>query len=339
MRGKLILAILGMVLIAVFLTALFVSQYVTLPGIRTTSREPIKIALNVWPGYAHAFIAQEKGFFEKNNVEVELILKEEYSKAQELYINGEVDGIFEVYTDTIFHNSEGILTKLVYVSDHSDAGDVIIGKPEFNSLADLKGKKISVEGVNSFSHLFVLSVLGKNGLKEGDIFIENIPAHDVLTALEEGRIDAGHTWEPTKSAAIKKGYKILGKAGDIPGIITDDLAFNSKIIKERFDEIQAIVRSLAEASDYLKNNWDEGLQIMADAEGMGKEEMEEGVNGVHLQDLNGNIKAFTKSEETTSLYGSGKIIAEFYLGRGQMSSVPDFDEIIEARFINELINE
>src|SRR3989338_1190777 len=105
-------------------------------------KKPIKIALNQWPGYAVAFIAKEKGFFEK-----------EYSKSQERYKNSEVDGVFEVFTDTIFHNSEGIKTKVVYVADHSTEGDVIIGKPEFNSLADLKGKKIGVDGINSFSHL------------------------------------------------------------------------------------------------------------------------------------------------------------------------------------------
>lgn len=299
-------------------------------------KEPIKIAINVWPGYASAFIAQEKGFFDRNGVDVELLLKDGYSEAQELYTNREVDGIFEVYTDTIFHNSEGIPTKVVYVSDYSDAGDVIIGKPEFNSLADLKDKKVSIDGINSFSHLFVLTALEQSGLKESDMQFENIPAHDVLTALEEGRIDAGHTWEPVKSAAVEKGYKILGKAGDVPGIITDVLSFNSKIIKERPEDIQAIVKSLVEAQDYLKNNWDEGLQISADKEGMSKEEMEEGVNGVHLQGLNGNIKAFTKSDETTSLYGSGKMIAEFYLERGQLSSIPDFDEIVEPKFVNDI---
>jgi ABC-type nitrate/sulfonate/bicarbonate transport system substrate-binding protein len=32
---------------------------------RPEAKPPIKIALNVWPGDAHAFIAQVKGFFKK----------------------------------------------------------------------------------------------------------------------------------------------------------------------------------------------------------------------------------------------------------------------------------
>ncbi len=298
---------------------------------------PIKIAINVWPGYAHAFIAQEKGFFEKNDVDVELILKKDYSEAQKLYNNKDVEGIFEVYTDTILSNSEGTLKKLVYIADYSDTGDVIIGKPEFNSLVDLVGKKIGIEGVNSFSHLFVLTSLEKAGLKETDTEFENIPAHDVLTALEEGRIDAGHTWEPTKSDALEKGYKILSKAGDNPGIITDVLAFNSNIIKERPDEIQAIVKSLIEARNFVYSNKEEALEIMSKAEGMSKEEIEGGINGVHHLDLKENIEAMKKSKKITSLYTSGKIIVEFYLNRGQLSSIPNLGEIIEHRFVDNIM--
>jgi NitT/TauT family transport system substrate-binding protein len=49
---------------------------------KPAQKEPIKISINVWPGYAHAYIAQEKGFFKKNNVEVELILKDPHSIAK-----------------------------------------------------------------------------------------------------------------------------------------------------------------------------------------------------------------------------------------------------------------
>jgi len=297
-------------------------------------KKPIKIALNQWPGYAVAFIAKEKGFFEKNNVKVELVFDKEYSKSQERYKNSEVDGVFEVFTDTIFHNSEGIKTKVVYVADHSTEGDVIIGKPEFNSLADLKGKKIGVDGINSFSHLFVLTALENAGLKESDAQFENIPAQDVLTALESGEIDAGHTWEPVKSEALKKGYKIIAKASDTYGILTDVLAFNSGVIEERPVDIQAIVKSMLEARDFVYSDREEALQIMAAAEDMGKEEMSNGIMGIHQPDITDNIKAFAKSEEITSLYGSGQIIAKFYLERGQLSSIPDFDEIIEPNFVN-----
>ena len=300
-------------------------------------KEPVKIAINSqWPGYAHTYIAQEKGFFEKNNVDVELIPTKDDVESRQLYTNREVDGYFNVYVDIIISNSEGIQSKVVYIADFSNTGDVIIGKPEFNSLADLKGKKIGIEGINTFSHIFALSAVEKAGLNEYDVQFDQVFARDVLTALEQGKIDAGHTWEPTKSAALEKGYKLLGKAGDVPGIITDVLAFSPKIIEERPEDIQAIVKSILEARDFVYSDREKALGIMATAEGMSKEEMDGGIAGVIQPDLEENINAMKDSEKTTSLYGSGEIIAQFYLDRGQLSSIPDFGEIIEPRFVNDI---
>jgi NitT/TauT family transport system substrate-binding protein len=303
---------------------------------KAKEKTPIKIGINVWPGIAHAYLAQEKGFFRKNAVEVELVFRKEYSKTIEDYNNGRVHGNFEVFVDAILQDAGGIDSKVVYVPDYSETGDVIMGKPELNSLLDLKGRKVSIEGINSFSHLFVLTALEKAGLKEAQIQFEIVPAQQVLKALEEGRIDAGHTWEPTKSAAIKKGFRIIAQAKDIPGMITDVLVFKAKVAKERPGEIKAIVKSLLEARDFLYAHKEEAIKIMAKNMDMSEAEMREGISGVYHPDLKENLRAMQKSDETSSLFGSGKKISDFYLNRGQLSCLPDLDKIIEPRFVEEL---
>lgn len=297
---------------------------------------PIRIALNVWPGYAHVFIAQEKGFFKENNVDVELCLTKEAIDSLEIYKNGEADGIFTIVPDVIMLSAERIPAKIVYVADYSDTGDVIVGRAQYNSLADLKGKAVSFEGFNTFSHMFVIKALENAGIENIDVKFANIKAHKVLIALEQGEIDAGHTWNPTKSQALKKGYKILGKAGDTPGVITDVLAFNPGIIKERPEKIHAIVKSMLQARDFTCTNRDEAIAIMAKAEGMAEEEMADGIDGIHQPDLKENVEAMKKTEKMTSIYCSGEYAAGFFLNRGQLSQKPNLDEMIEPRFINEL---
>lgn len=56
-------------------------------------KEPIKIGLTMWSGDAHAFLALDKGFFEKNNVPVELYFREDYSEIEKKYLDGELDGV------------------------------------------------------------------------------------------------------------------------------------------------------------------------------------------------------------------------------------------------------
>jgi len=122
----------------------------------------------------------------------------------------------------------------------------------------------------------------------------------------------------------------------VPGLITDVLVFNARVIKKRPDEIKAIVKSLLEARDFLYAHKEEAIKIMAKNEDMSEAEMQEGVSGVHHPDLKENIRAMQKSDETYSLFGSGKIIADFYLKRGQLLRLPNLDKIIEPRFVEEL---
>ena len=301
---------------------------------KVEEKKPIKIGISVWQGYAHAFIAQEKGFFGKNNVSVELVFKKGVAESIELYKSGEVDGVFNVFADMILINSKGIPTKVVYVPSYSESGDVIIGKPEFNSIADLKGKTVSFQGVNTFSNLFVLKALEKAEIKESDVQFHDVPGMDVFNEMEAGKIDGGHTWEPITSQSLNKGYKILCKASDTPGVITDVLAFNAKVIEERPDDIQHIVKSLLEAKDFINSNKDEAIDIMAKAEGLDRAEIARGLKSdVHMLDLNENIEAMKQSENIASLYASLEVITDFYVKRGLISEAQVTEGIIEPKFI------
>lgn len=296
-------------------------------------KDPIKIGITVWSGDAHAFVALKKGIFEKNNVLVELYFADQYSEIEKKYLTGELDGMFATLTDAINFNIKGINSKVVYVTDYSNDADVIVGN--MTMMSEIKGKTISAEDDDGYSKIFVLKVLEKSGFSEDDVKFEIIPAQDVLSALEKGKIDAGHTWEPTKSEAIKKGYNVLFSGGQIPGTITSTLVFNSKIIEERPDEIMAIVKSMIEAQEYRDTNWDEAMIIMADAEGLSAGDIESGFEGLNALDLVENQYAFTKSDSVESLYSSGNFIIEFYKKKGMVMISP-IDEIIEPRFINNL---
>lgn len=306
---------------------------------QVAKKGPIRIGLSVEAGYAVAFIAKKKDFFKKNNIEVELVLKRDITDVEDSYRYGEVDGLFGVFSSVIIINGEGLPTKTVYVVDYSDSLDVIIGKPEFKSLKDLKGETIGVERMNGFSHYFILKLLERAGVKESEIYFKIVPAMDTLTALDKGIIAAGHTWEPVKSQALKKGYKVLGKAGDIPGLITDILAFNARVIKQRPDDIQNIVKSFSEAIDFVHSNREESIEIMSKALGMTKEEMSKGIDAIILPNLNANVKAMQQTGDKLSLYSSYKDITDFYLERGQISSMPHADDVIEPQFVTYLNEE
>jgi len=321
------------VIIAVVVIGGLLANFIFTNNSEILTKTPIKIAINEWPGYAHAFLAEEKGFFEKNGVVVELVFDRDYTASQQRYIDGEVDGVFEVLPDTMFRNTQGSPSKVVYLMDYSETGDVIIGS--VNSIEELKGQTIGVEGINTFSHIFALKTIEANGMTEGDVLFEIVLAQDVLKRLDDGTIQAGHTWEPTKSKALEKGYSVLANAGDFPYLVTDVLVFSQEIIKERPDDIQKIVQSMFEAQEYQKANYDESIRIMAEAENVSVESMKSGLEAVFMTDLDENIKVMNPSNDPT-LKNAINVIAEFYLERGQISYIPTFDELIESKFVKKL---
>ena len=210
------------------------------------NQQPIKLGVKVWAPDFFSYLAQEKGFFEQNKVKVELTLVQDYQQILNNYTNGDFDGMIPVYSDLIYQNSQGIDSRVVYVVDLSNTGDIIIGNlnnfTNNTTLADVKGKRVSIEGINNFSHLFVLKALEKVGLGEGDVQMVIVPAQNVTTQLEKGTIVAGHIYQPYTTEAMMKGYKILFLAGTIPGVITDVLVFRSDIIDQRPQEIQGILK-------------------------------------------------------------------------------------------------
>jgi NitT/TauT family transport system substrate-binding protein len=223
-----------------------------LPSV-ANAEEQIRLGVKVWAPDFFSYLAEEKGFFEKNNVNVELTLVPDYLTILDNYANGDFDGMIPVFSDVIYQISQGINSRVVYAIDYSNTGDVIIGNVSINdknnnissaTLADVKGKKISVEGINSFSHLFVLKALEKVGLNEGDVEFMNVPVQNVTQELDKGEIIAGHIYQPYTSKALEKGYKVLFAAGSIPGVITDVLAFRTDVIEHRAQDIQAIVKSI-----------------------------------------------------------------------------------------------
>jgi NitT/TauT family transport system substrate-binding protein len=315
------------------------SSSFSLVSAQISSEVPLRLSVGVWAPNFLAYVAQEKGYFEKNNVDVNLTLVQDYADTLRDYVDGEYDGMFVVYSDVIVQDSEGIDTKVVFNTDTSNGADPIIGSVD--NLTELKGKKVGVDGINSFSHYYMLESLAKVGLDEGDVEFVNIPIQNMSNALKKSEIDAGHTYNPYISDTLKDGFKILSTGAILPGVLTTVLAFHSDIVEQRPTDIQNIIKSLIEAKEDYDKNRDQDIEIMSVNTGINKTDIINGMDGAKLLDLDYNTQ-FSMNKElntTASLYNSGNSIANFYAERGVISEYPDIEDIIEPKFVNELLIE
>lgn len=292
----------------------------------------LKIALeHSWVGYLPVIIAKEQGFFARFGANVELVAYPSGTAANQAYEVGETDGVLSVFADSLMMNVRGIQTQAVYVIDNSNTADMIVAKPEFQSLGDLRGKVIAFDGINSFSHLFVIKALEKFKIYEGQFHSTNLPMAEVLSALEAGKIDAGYVYTPESNAALAKGYKALITAHELPGIIIDVLTFRPKIVEERATEVTKIIQALLAAREWTMQNPQQALEILSKINGIAVKDLEIGFKGLEYPDREQNIKLL---RENGDLFKSGEQIIDFYVQRGQIGKRPNLVQIINGNLVN-----
>ena len=136
-----------------------------------STKSPLRLAVNLWPGLYPAAIAQEQGFFAKHNVQVEIHYYEAYPDTYSDLLLGKVDGLSAIVGDTLLINNQKNL-KFVFPVDASDGADVIIVGDDVQSAADLKGKRIGA-GFGTYGELYVRTFLQQNGLSPADVSLVN----------------------------------------------------------------------------------------------------------------------------------------------------------------------
>ncbi|MBI1217642.1 MAG: aliphatic sulfonate ABC transporter substrate-binding protein [Rhodobacteraceae bacterium] len=223
----------------------------------------LSIGLSTWVGYGPLYIAQDKGFFKEEGLDVDLVKMEDVKTRMPALMAGRLDlAVTTIDTVLNFYSPDHPLD-YVFALDDSKGGDGIVAKDTITSVADLKGKTVAyAEG--SVSQFF-LSVLLKNvGLKLSDVKTQNMTAGDAGAAFVAGRVDAAVTWEPWLTRGKMAPHsKLLIDSSTTPGLITDVLVASDATVKANPDELKALYRAWVKAVDWQKANEAEADAIMA----------------------------------------------------------------------------
>jgi NitT/TauT family transport system substrate-binding protein len=225
--------------------------------------EPLKLAHSTWVGYGPFFVAQEKGFFKDEGVDVELVNVEDVKIRFAALAAGQIDAMATTVDTMPLYLKPGIRYQYLFAVDDSKGGDGVVANKEITSIADLKGKKVAfTEG--SVSQFYVNVLLQEAGLEQADIEVINMTAGDAGSAFVSGQVDAAVTWEPwlTRGKQAPHGH-LLTDSSTKPGLITDVVLAPVAVIEGRGDELKALARAWHRAVDFVKTNPDDAHVIMA----------------------------------------------------------------------------
>jgi NitT/TauT family transport system substrate-binding protein len=214
----------------------------------------IRLAVNEWPGFAPAVYAQVLGLYKKYDIPIEIVYSPGTIQSNSWFLNKQIDGITGVLADIVLLKANGSNAQALLFVDSSKEADTLVARPDIKDVTELKGKTIGIDSLNSFSHLFVLKILERNGLSERDVFFKVVPFDQVTEALVKNEVQAAHTWDPELRNALSAGFKRIAVAGDIPGVILDCIVFERRLLQQYPQVFKKFILAFYEAQDLMLQN-------------------------------------------------------------------------------------
>jgi len=157
-------------------------------------------------------LAKQLGFFKEQNLDVTLIDEGSGQASEEEVIAGNVDAGSGSYSHALELQPLGKnIETIVQFQIAPGEAEVMDARKSFTSAKDLKGQNLGVTSIGSGTHTLTMALLGKAGLQPTDAKYVAVGAGNTfIAALQQGRIVAGMTTEPTISRAVKSGVgKVL----------------------------------------------------------------------------------------------------------------------------------
>jgi NitT/TauT family transport system substrate-binding protein len=297
----------------------------------TASAAPLKIGYSDWPGWVAWEVAIQKGWFKEAGVDVQFEWFD-YVASMDAFAAGKLDAVTMTNGDALVTGANGGKSVMIIINDYSNGNDMIVARPPYQSLKDLKGKKIGVE-LGFVDHLLLLNGLEKAGLKESDVTLVNVPTNETPQVLASGDVDAIGAWQPNSGMALKlvPGSRPVYSSADEPGLIYDVLAVSPSSYAAKKAEWAKVVKVWYRTVDYILDpkTQDDAVKIMAARVGIKPEEYKPLLQGTYLLKLDEAKAVFARGDGFRSIYGSTRIVDAFNLKYEVYKQAQNVDSYID----------
>ena len=218
--------------------------------------QPVKVRA-VYPAvdvqYLPASLAQARGFFREEGLDVELIVMRGGTLGVQAAVGGNVD--FVMQFGSVFPAIWGGADLKILAQMTNALFFSLIVRPEIQKIADLKGKKIGVT-IGAATFAAVRELLKLNGI-DPDKGVEyvNIPGSGAkVAALEKGLIAATLIAPPGELKSIQAGYRRLVFFGNVlPEMSFTGLVATNRYIRENPKTVERMIRAIVRGT-YLASD-------------------------------------------------------------------------------------
>lgn len=212
------------------------------------------------------FVAQDKGFFKKAGVDVDIITSRGGSEAMKAYIAGDVQFAAIGFPEVGLMREKGVDAELFFAQCNRVPFALIARTGSgIKSVKDLKGKTVAVTSPGSLTANIAKYFAMKAGLDPvKDVhFVSVGGGPGILGALKSKSADAAMLFEPFVTIAVKQGMatKVVDVAKELNAFMAAPVTTSKAFIDKHPKEAKAIFDALAEAQKYIRSNHDGVMEI------------------------------------------------------------------------------
>jgi NitT/TauT family transport system substrate-binding protein len=262
-----------------------------LAGCGAEAPDPLRIALNPWPGYHGVLhLAEERGYFADAGIEVELVDVTSLAHTRRAFERGQVDVFGGTAAELVLAADNGQRApRAFYAADWSEGGDRIYARTGIEDVTDLEGQRVGVEP-QSLDRMVLSLALEKAGLGLEDVILKGVAQTDTPAALVDGRIDAAVSYPPTASRIGElEGFHRIFDTSATPGGVIDFLMTDAELLESRRGDLVAIAEAFHRAVQDIRADAAGTYPYMARVQGLSEAELASTLDGIHL--LDGNEQA------------------------------------------------
>ena len=274
----------------------------------------------------YLWMAQEKGFFKKNGVNIDLTHIPTNQAVQAL-VGGKVQ--FVTAGPQILEAALAGADTVYIMCPINTFVLSLYAKPEISGVKGLAGKTLGATNKGTPSDIAGHMVLARNGLKpDVDVkfaYLKEIPA--LVAALKEGVVDAALIAAPSTLTARSFGLKELVNitALKIP-FVQHSVATTRSYINTNPEVVRRFVRSAAEGLDYTRKNRGEVLSVISKYTKITDAAL-----------LNEGLDAYENAWERIPLPSQSAIEAVLASSENPKAKTAKWDQFTDDRFVKELV--
>lgn len=227
--------------------------------------EPTRIRVGILATgeFAQTYIAQKKGFFEKNGLSVELIYFQGGSQVIQAMLGGDIPL-------TVTAGPEGVIAKLqgadiaLLAANNPTMHFSLFVAPEIKKADDLRGKIAGISRFGSSSDFCIRYMFKSLGLAERDVTIVQIGDNPSrLAALKSNAVQASVFTTPNTVRARKAGFTSMVDAYKLGlKFHGSGIAANGAFLRDHRPIVEQFFKGFLEGVAFAKNHKDESLRLI-----------------------------------------------------------------------------